>query len=154
MLRQHQAFLKYKLKIWPGSSDAYICGTQVYQPYSWSTVPHNIPQQSAHWGMRYWSSLKLLLHIVTRESDQHIWLVATSLTFLKYNDFYCTLVFVADPHWRPMQFPQVREGPQLHWQHFRTVAPQQTQVRTGAPKLKIPATKVCKLNHKMLFIYL
>ena len=77
--------------------------------------------------------LKLLLQIVTRESDQHIWLVATSLTFSQYNDFYCTLVFVADPHWRPMQFPRVREGPQLHWQHFRTVAPQQTQVQTGAP---------------------
>ena len=80
--------------------------------------------------------LKLLLQIVTRESDQHIWLVATSLNFLKYNDFYCTLVFVADPHWRPMQFPWVREGPQLHWQHFRTVAPQQTQVRTRAPNQK------------------
>ena len=55
--------------------------------------------------------LKLLLQIVTRESDQHIWLVATSLTFLKYNNFfYCTLVFVADPHWRPMQFPPGKGG--------------------------------------------
>ena len=153
MLRQHQAFLKYKLEIWPRSSDACICGTQVYQPYSWSTVPHNIPEQSAHWGMRYWSSLKLLLQTVTRVSDQHIWWVVTSLDFLKYNDFYCTLVFVADSHWRPMQFPLVREGPQLHWQHLRTVALQQTQNPDRSSKLKIPATKVCKLNLEMLFIY-
>ena len=55
--------------------------------------------------------LKLLLQIVTRESDQHIWLVATSLTFSQYNDsFYCTLVFVADPHWRPMKFPPAKGG--------------------------------------------
>ena len=31
--------------------------------------------------------LKFLLQIATRESDQHISLVMTSLTFLKYNDF-------------------------------------------------------------------
>ena len=82
VLRQHQAFLKYELEIRPRSSDACICGTQVYQPYSWSTVPHNIPnsQHTEVWG--------------TGESDQHIWLVATSLNFLKYNDFYCTLVLL------------------------------------------------------------
>ena len=40
-----------------------------------------------------------------------------------------------------MQFPPVREGPQLHRQHFRTVAPQQTQARTGAPNQKAQQLK-------------
>ena len=77
--------------------------------------------------------LKLLLQTVTRELDQHIWLVVTSLSFLQYNNFYCIPVFVADPHWRSTQFPPGKGGAQLHWQHLRTVAPQQTQVQTGAP---------------------
>ena len=86
--------------------------------------------------------LKLLLQIVTRESDQHIWLVATSLNFLKYNAFYCNLVLLRIHIGDQCSFPPVREGPQLHWQHFRTVAPQQTQVRTGAPNQKSQQLKL------------
>ena len=41
-------FSNINSKIRPGSSDACVCGTQVYQPYPWSTVPHNIPKQLAH----------------------------------------------------------------------------------------------------------
>ena len=153
MLRQQQAFLEYELEIRPKSSDACICGTQVYQLYSWSTVPHNIPKQLAHWGMRYCSSFKPLLQIVTRVSDQHVWLVATNLNFLKDNDFYCTLVLLQIHIGDQCSFPRVREGPQLHWQHLWTVALQQNPNPDQSSKLKIPATKVCKLNLEMVFIY-
>ena len=80
--------------------------------------------------------LKLLLQIVTRESDQHIWLVVTSLFFLQYNDFYCIPVFVTDPHWRGA----VTLTASQNCSSTTNPSPDQSS------KLKTPATKVCKIE--------
>ena len=145
MLTQHQAFSKYKLEIRPGAqmqtSVVPRCinrtlGVQYHTTYQTvSTLRYEVLEL-----------LKLLLQIVTRESDQHIWLVVTSLTFSQYNNFYCTLVFVADPHRRPMQLPPGKGGASVTLTASQNCSSTTNPSPDRSSKLKIPATKFIKIE--------
>ena len=97
--------------------------------------------------MRY-EVLKLLkpfLQTGNRGSDQHIRPLATSPLISKiFLNSITNLVSVhtSELHWYPMQYPREREGLSYHWQHFRTVAPKQSQTRSGTHNLKAPPTTV------------
>ena len=147
MLTQHQAFSninpKYDQEAQMHTSVAPRCinrtlGVQYHTAYQTvSTLRYELLEL-----------LKLLLQIVTRESDQHIWLVVTNLNFLKYNDFFFLLYssICCRPTLETNAVPPDKGGASVTLTASQNCSSTTNPSLDWSSKLKIPATKVCKIE--------